>query len=256
VNSQNIVPDRRGRRYYGQLQRDLGGQTVVMILIPQKAVSDPPTFYIMQNKVWNDLYAAFLKDPESQVLLRKYSSYPGCETLVRGAWVRGAMAPALPAEQLGVAEGQGRVPVFCVTATEGVCLAEWIGGRLPNQEQYYNAADLDDLLPGVFKGDPNGLALNLGKGPWEVDRGDRDVNRFGCRQMVSNGREYTRTLQDSLANEELPLRGMTVKRRVRVVGVSYLAQEPPTRDKLFEPDSIDCTDFSHDIGVRVVLEQQ
>jgi serine/threonine protein kinase len=256
VNSQDIIPVGK-RRYYKQLRHDFGGQTVIMVLIPQETVSDPPTFYIMQNKVWNDLYAAFLRYPASQNLFRKYSSYPGCENLVKGNWLKGAMAPALPAAaELGVTAERGRVPVFRATATEGLCLAEWMGGRLPNSEQFFKAADLDDLLPKTLNGDRNALAVNLGEGPWTVDRGDLDETKLGCRQLVSNGQEFTRNLHDSVANEELPLRGMTVRRQVRVVGVSYLAKEPATRASLYLPSSQDCTEPNAEIGFRVVLEQK
>jgi hypothetical protein len=215
----------------------------------------------MQNKVWNDLYKTFLLDPKSVALLRKYSTCQGCESLVKGEWHKGARALEPPAgpRDLGVEGAQGRVPVFRATATEGECLAEWLGGRLPKREQYAKAACLNDLSPPeVFGGDRRDLALNLGgEGPWGVDRWGRDENRFGCRQLLSNGKEFTRSLQDNLNNElaELPLERMKVRRRVYIMGKSYLDVEPPALDKLQQPDSVDCTEPSYEIGFRVVLEE-
>ncbi len=53
-----------------ELQR---GQQVVMIAIPPKINSDdPPLFYIMENKVWNDLYRVYMEDPASGQIRTKY----------------------------------------------------------------------------------------------------------------------------------------------------------------------------------------
>ncbi len=256
-----LVSDRRKQLYYPRLKRTLGGQTVIMVVIPQEEPNDLQTFYIMQTKVWNDLYKAFLQDPKSAELLRKYSTCQGCESLVKGEWQKGALAPehADGRPELGVDGAQGRVPVFHVTATEGECLAEWMGGRLPKRDQYAKAACLKDLKPPeAVDGNPADLALNLSKeGPWSVDRWGRDENRFGCQQLLSNGKEFTSSLQDNLPNElgELPLERMKVRRRVYIMGKSYLDQEPPSLDKLLSPDSVFCTDSSYEISFRVVLEQ-
>jgi serine/threonine protein kinase len=82
---EKIVKDINGRRYYKRLVRDVGGQKVVMVVVPKTERSDPKSFYIMENKVWNDLYAAYMKDPQSKRLLQKYSVGNGREKLVSPA---------------------------------------------------------------------------------------------------------------------------------------------------------------------------
>jgi hypothetical protein len=244
-----------GRHFYRRIQRNFDSETVVMILVPQTEPSDPPAFYMMENKVWNDLYRVFLKDPASKALLQQNSMREtGCQDLVKGEWEKGAAAGERFSD-LGVGPTRGRIPVFRATATEGECFAEWMKGRLPTLEQYVKAAGLRDVpAPEVFNGDGNGLAFNLvEKGPWTVDDGNRDVIG-GCRQLVTNGEEFTRSLQDG-PEPFLPLRKMKTPPPVNVVGQSYLAPEPPRVEKLFQPNSIDCTKNRHDIGFRVVLEE-
>ena len=76
-----IIADRNERRYYQRLVRKVGGQQVVMVLVPQKSPQDPKTFYMMENKVWNGLYATFLADP-AQELFTQYRNRLGCDRLV------------------------------------------------------------------------------------------------------------------------------------------------------------------------------
>jgi serine/threonine protein kinase len=258
ADEERVEDTTTGRHYYRRIQREFENQMVVMILVPRANPSDPATFYIMENKVWNDLYRVFLKDPQSKVLLQQNSSRDtNCQDLVKGEWEKGAIAGD-GASDLGVGPTRGRIPVFRATATEGECFAEWMKGRLPTLEQYVKAAGLRDIpAPEVFSGDGDGLAINLmKKGPWTVDDGKRDVIG-GCRQLVTNGQEFTRSLQNPLPGEDpfLPLREMKTPPRVDVVGQSYLVPEPPRVEKLKEPDSIDCTENRPYIGFRVVLEE-
>jgi formylglycine-generating enzyme required for sulfatase activity len=148
------------------------------------------------------------------------------------------------------------MPVFRVTATEAVCLAEWMGGRLPSIKEYLKAARIEEVSsPEMFNGGAAGLAVGLGAtGPWPVDKEeDRDVIGFGCRQLVTNGKEFTRTLQDGPG--ELPLDNMLRVPRVFVVGTSYLSPSPPTVAALRSSDSVRCTEASYEISFRVVFEQ-
>jgi hypothetical protein len=252
-----LVTDMKGRQYHRQIQRVWGGQTIVLVVVPQLRSSDPRTFYVMRDKVWNDLYAAFLKAPESRVLLKRWGSGQGREELLKDEWTKGARAPGHPEgpRDLGVGGAQGRAPVFRVTATEAECLAEWLGGRLPTKDQYFQAAGLnEETPPPALSGGLDDLAINLGEvGPWTVDRWGRDENQFGCRQMMSNGQEFTRTLQGD--RRELPLSGLYGRLNVYVVGKSYQSGELPTREKLLDPTSLDCTTASPEISFRVVLEE-
>jgi serine/threonine protein kinase len=257
ADEERVEDPTTGRHYYRRIQRNFDTETVMMILVPRANPSDPPTFYMMQNKVWNDLYRVFLDSPVSNSLLQQNSRRDsGCQDLVKGEWGKGAKDGAY--SDLGAGPERGRIPVFRATATEGECVAEWMQGRLPTLEQYLKAAGLKDIpAPAIFDSDGEGLAINLkATGPWTVDEGDRDVIG-GCRQLVTNGEEFTRTLQEVLPGEDpsLPLREMKAHRRVYIVGQSYLAPEPPRVEKLREINSIDCTQTRHDIGFRVVLEE-
>jgi formylglycine-generating enzyme required for sulfatase activity len=239
--------------------REVNGQKVVMIAIPPVPSSDdPPLFYIMENKVWNDLYRAFMNDPKSKELRSKYEARPGVENLFAGKWEQGAWAPGKGGKALGVDEGRGMIPVFRVTATEAHCFAEWLGGKLPSQAQWLKAAGRgEDQRPGPFDGDGSGIAVNLGAdGPWPVDRGDQDVTKYGCRQTAGNGLEWTRTVQNpSEGNEEIPLKGTNTAPYVYVCGQSYAAKEPLTFERMKALDSWPCNQHEPpEVSFRVVLE--
>jgi serine/threonine protein kinase len=258
----DTVEDRNGRQYYRRLVREVGAQKVVVVAVRQVTPEDPPTFYITENKVWNDLYAAFMSDPKSDELLRKYSSRPGCGVLVRNEWRKGGWAPNRnpdPNQEpfLGVDGDRGRLPVFRVTVTEAHCFAEWLDGRLPSRRQWRKAAgEGEDPRPGPFDGDPGdamGLAINRTDGPWPVDRGARDVSIYGCRQMASNGREWTRDLDDKVS--VIPLEGMLGRRSAYQQGQSYLSQKPLTFQAMSDPRVGDCTEPSFEVTFRIVLEQ-
>jgi formylglycine-generating enzyme required for sulfatase activity len=227
-----------------------------MIAIPRSSPTDPPLFYMMENKVWNDLYAAFMADPASKQLFQKYQLRPGGEQWFRGEWEKGAHAPGAkpPRHSLGVGEGRGDAPVFRVTATEAHCFAEWLGGRLPRRDQWLKSAGLgEDTRSGPF-GDPADVAVNLGReGPWPVSRGNEDVSRGGCRQMAGNGKEWTRTLHDS-EQDEIPLQQMNGARPVLVCGQSYAALQPLTFKQMAELDDKSCTENDPEISFRIVLE--
>ena len=269
------IPDRLGNRYYERLVCEVGGQKVTVVAVPQTHSDDPLTFYAMENKVWNGLYAVFMADPRASQLVQKYSTRPGCERLVRGEWRKGAYAPEFSPDPLkepffGV-EGpdKGSLPVLRVTVTEAHCFAEWLGNRLgghlgvrlPTRREWLKAAgcEEDPAQPGPIKGDPqdkSGLALGLKSGPWPVDRGDRDVSIYGCRQMASNGYEWTRDVADNEpGKKEIPLEEMILPRLVFYQGQSYLALEPLTFNLMREHQARDCTEPSFEVSFRVVVER-
>jgi serine/threonine protein kinase len=246
-----------GQHYFRQLKRVIGSETVYMVLVPQTIPSEPRTFYIMRDKFWNDLYRVYLEDPKSEELLRKNSSGLGCPALVQGPdeWAKGASRSGSKAgEPLGVAGPRGKMPVFRVTATQAECAAEWLGGHLPTLEQWRKAAALNDPAAsgGVLNGDPEGLAVNLNDGPKPIDFGRDVIN--DCRQLVTNGREYTRTLADD-DKDELPLKSYSADRHVRAVGQSYAGAKPPTVESLERRFSVPCPEACVDVSFRAVLER-
>jgi serine/threonine protein kinase len=255
--------DSKGHRYSRNIACMKGDQKVVMVLVPQTSSTDPAPFYIMENKVWNDLYRVFMDDPESKKLFVKYSSRDGCSDLVNGQWQRGAWAPGRtpPNDYLGVDGEQRSVPAMGMKVTEAHCFAEWLGGRLPKDEEYRKAAGLNDSPPDFLLDNRNAddLAFNLGMdGPWSVRRGNRDISTFGCRQMLTNGREYTRTIftREGKAVEEIPLTNVTIMPSVVVLGYDYLSLSPPalqTIKRLGLPCNNCDGNGGGTVGFRVVL---
>jgi serine/threonine protein kinase len=255
-----IERDSRGHYYYSRLVRWVGAEKVVMVLVRQTAPTDPRTFYAMENKVWNNLIATFMADPEAQRLMLRYSSRPGCRQLVRGEWQKGGFATNAP--NFGVGPDKGDLPVFRVRVTEAHCFAEWLGGLLPTRQQWRKAAGWEEGgRLGPFSGDPqnpDGLALGLSDGPKPVSWGQRDVSIYGCRQMASNGYEWTRDLADEgPGGKTIPLEHMTAARSVVVEGQSYLTAEPLTsfREMADNRISVKCIEAHNDITFRIVLEQ-
>ncbi len=274
---EEVVKDWQGRTYYQRLARDLPAPAgrVVLVAIPQAGPSDPPTFYIMQDKVWNGLYAAFDSDPKGQLLRdRLRDRADKVPDTLKNKWRLGGDAPGRPKESLpvtlgdqmglGVEAGQERVPVFHVTAIEAHCFAEWLGGRLPTSRQWFTAAGcyvLDPDRKGPFDGDPKNtsdLAVNSGQiGPWPVDQSARDRSVYGCRNMAGNGREWTRTYAnpDQEALPFPPERLLRTNLLVQVVGQSYLSSEPfQFKMAQRKPDGEYIDHESPDISFRVVLE--
>jgi serine/threonine protein kinase len=269
VETLDVIVDRSGHRFYRRLVRLVGPRKLVAVAlaVPETGPDDPPTFYILESKVWNDLYDAFMRDPKAEELLRKYSGRPGCERLVRGDWRKGALAygfnPDPDSAPFYGVEGplQGRLPVFRVTATEAHCFAEWMDGRLPTRRQWQKAAGLGEgsFLKGPSErnvGENMEVAIGLTDGPWPVDRGKRDVSIYGCRQMASNGYEWTRELADDEPGKEMeiPLAEMIWPRQVFTQGQSYLAGEPLTFEALAKPRTRNCTDASFEVSFRIVLD--
>jgi formylglycine-generating enzyme required for sulfatase activity len=243
-----------------------------MVAVPQRHPSDPQTFYAMENKVWNKLYAVFMAAPDANVLLKKWSMNPGCEDLVnrdRDDWQKGAYAPRVNPDSkkppfFGVqGPEKARLPVFRVKVTEAHCFAEWLNARLPSQEQWRKAAGCgedEDSKQGPYNGDPGnieGLAVALEDGPWAIDRGDRDVSKYGCRQMATNGREWTRDVLDheDRKTAEIPLKAKHERLNVAIMGRTYIAPLPCTYKDMVQPHVLLCTDDSPDVSFRVVLQR-
>src|SRR5262249_48582549 len=64
-----VQTDQNGRKLYERIVTLKGNQPVVFCLVPKKTDSDPPTFYMMENKVWNDLFRVAVADAAFDKLL-------------------------------------------------------------------------------------------------------------------------------------------------------------------------------------------
>jgi hypothetical protein len=268
IKEAGVDKDVDGRTYYKQLVRNVGGQQVKMLLVKKEKPSDPKTFYIMEDKVWNALYAQFANDREQQDKLSRYAANnPGS---VKGEWKDGGIAPGLPEPEgtkFGVeGERKQRLPVYRVTVTEANHFAEWLGGKLPTKRQWVKAAGggLDEFGPdddrtGPFTGeasDLNGLIDPDATAPKLPGDAPRDVSRFGCRNMAGNGLEFVRDVAN-LSGRYVPLASNDQgEATVVIMGQSYiLAEKPLTFQKMREERSQYYLKPSSETSFRVVLER-
>jgi serine/threonine protein kinase len=229
-----------GRKVYNRVAYLLDGSTrIPFLLVPQTQSSDPKSFYIMEDKVSNQLFQRFAAaNPDA----------------VRDSeWEQGGLAAG---KHRGI--GDGRLPVLRVRVPEAWRFARWLGGELPTARQWDKAAGRYDGDEGPCQGGGpflNGeVAVNRAQeGPMPVGTALRDRSRFGCRDMAGNGREWTRSPADAESGESAaqfpsPQPGLVLQLR----GRSYFAPDP----LLFThpPDSEEYESTLPDIGFRVVLE--
>ena len=190
--------------------RTVGGQKVVLVLVPKKTPQDQQTFYILENKVWNDLYAAFMADPIAKKLFEKWGKGQGREALVSQAmagnvpeWCKGGMSYHLNSDPevppflgvVGTVKGKekGSFPVFRVKVTEAHCFAEWLSpdyGKLPTRKQWLQATGKSqDNRPGPFDPvkDQKDLGVGLEDGPLPVAWDKRPCQHF---RLPADGREW------------------------------------------------------------------
>jgi hypothetical protein len=154
---------------------------VRFLLIPE--IGDQQAFYLMEHKVWYDLYRLFDEEnPDpigSQAWKKTGESYQK---------VTGLASPA-------------KLPVFDVPHGRAEEFAKWLcgpNGKLPTTHEWDRAAkferDAKHGTSGPFKQPLGGQSLDIAvglKAPWEIDRGKHDISRSGCRQMAGNGKEWT-----------------------------------------------------------------
>jgi hypothetical protein len=206
-----------GSRAYDRLVRELpDGQTAEFLLIPQGQQDDPESFYMMKTKVTNAIFELFA---------REVAADPA--RAVPPDWENGARWDD---KDLGVA-GRGNYAVYRVGLDDAHRFAEWLGGDLPTVAQWDKAGGRFDGKAGTgpylsFEGklnqvrDTPDFALRP-FGPLPVGTAVLDESPFKCRDMASNGFEWTRSeargdvenrFVISFAapgNEEVWLRGMS-----------------------------------------------
>jgi serine/threonine protein kinase/formylglycine-generating enzyme required for sulfatase activity len=246
---------------------------LVFVLIPRKNADDPPTFYMLRDKVSNEQFRAIVGDPRMQELLRQYAgAYPWTIRDRRGlpvTWVakigllsapQGPLLATGPlvSETAGAWEKEGRDPkkskrpVFDVTVVEAHCFAECLHGRLPSGRQWDKAGGKFDGAAGPFKPDwkEGEIALNLDQSR-DIGTSPGDVSIFDCRDLAGNGREWTR----DLANEE-PVVPLTAPRNgdsVALRGREFWRTNPYTFTAAVPP-AVRYGETANDLGFRVVLE--
>jgi hypothetical protein len=235
-----IVQDRNGKSYYRSIARAMPGvpEPVEFIVIVQEMGSDPETFYIMQNKVFVDLFKAFAETKG-----------------VRWSNWNSTAPPQYPA--LGVAVDDAWKFAY-----------EFLDGKLPTTDQWDRAAgfsvDKSRLVgrEGPCRGtwrqaSPLKIALTEAR---PVGESEDDVSPSGCRDMAGNGFEWTRSLFGT--KQTLPLADsmQTVNVLLRGKGFSKVDDIQPLtyRDLQHGMVAIGSTskELMKDYGFRVVLESK
>jgi serine/threonine protein kinase len=211
----------------------------IFVLVPALSDREKP-FYIMENKVWNDLFLRFASRPENA-------------KMVRGDWrTNGRFA--------NDAQSHPNWPATNITVDEADRFARWLGGNLPHAHQWDRAAGFEIREEPVrrpwwpfLKPD---VAVGELKEPRDVGTAADDLSPFGCRDMAGNGREWTRDLVSD--NRPIPLENPGLE-LVQLRGKAFWARNALTganRESSIEYVSPQTKEpsFERDIGFRVVLE--
>jgi serine/threonine protein kinase len=164
TETEPVETDFLKRRYYKTLVSDRQDRPKVrFVLVEQRRKDDPPSFYMMENKVTADMFAAFQGRP-------------------------------------AVGGEKGKLPAVGMTAEQAREFAKWLGGDLPTPGQWDKAAGfLDEDRRGREGPAKRGSRVAVGrrgKGPLPVDDPgqDDDVSNFNVRGMAGNGTEMTRQM--------------------------------------------------------------
>jgi hypothetical protein len=149
--------DAAGRTFYRSIVTRRGDVEAVFVLVPLKRgeSNNVSSYYVLQTKVTNALYAAWPQTKESV---------------------------------------RNDLPALGKTAREALDFADWLGGRLPTARQLDKAAGFfaREGRNGPSRGAD--VAVNLrDRGPRPVGQGD-DESRYGVRDLSGNGWELTRSL--------------------------------------------------------------
>ncbi len=276
--------DEEKANYWDRIVRKLpgnaslpSGKSCELVLIPYNSELKLPSFYMLTNKAWNELFTVFDKQyasthprpakpaKASEADLNAKPAKAGeadlnidTEEWPDAWWVHGAAkgADELPGEKHPLH------PVMGATFRQAEEFAKWLGGALPTCQQWDTATGL--YLPsaakqqgpflGVWKDGPGPkLDIAVGgssQGTVPITEADADLSPFGCRHMAGNGGEWTRDTSRG-AFGLVTLRGRQY-RQDRPLFYSDLRDE----DKRTKEEIEDMTAANPYIGFRIVIELQ
>lgn len=274
-----------GREYHKRLTRTVAGEELVALLIPRTRPNDPPSFYMLENKITNKVFAAewdrAILNPTSPVHTFLQDNPELRDRLCPGQWRNGVPDTkgnrvSIDKQRPGTDYSQYDTPALGVTVPEAMLIAQELGGLLPIRTQWTKAvgihdgkslptgppievpsdkSELDDRLKylrDTLRG--RNLALGLQNGPLPVSRRTADFSFFDVHQLLSNGQEWT---GDNPYGErrlnlfELP----TTDYHAFLVGQAYEKTEIPTVFGLLnQKRSQPWTKWNEYAGFRIVLE--
>lgn len=253
-----IIEDREGQKLYRELTRPVGETHLTAILIPRVQPNDPASFYMLKDKVTNQVFMAH-SDTLGQGFDVKNWLASGQEPLP-GVWKDGAMHRKT-GEKQGIAGDLAQVPVVGVTAVEAALAAEQLGGLLPTFEQWYKAvgaraqSDNGDRASPVGNPpyDMNTLALNR-DAPLPIGATSGEVSPLGIAQLISNGLEWTRDTIDGQRFD--PHAAPPINPGLIVTGTSWDSRHVQTYAEIRrrQNKTYDWFDTRAGIGFRIVLE--
>ncbi|HTN74491.1 MAG TPA: SUMF1/EgtB/PvdO family nonheme iron enzyme, partial [Pirellulaceae bacterium] len=229
-----------------------------LLLVPyENAGARVPSFYIMENKVWNQLFAIF-----NEQHLQTHPDQEG--------------TPAWPDDwqRLGAAKGADDLPadaaplhpVMRVGYPQSQQFAAWLGGKLPTCQQWDTAAGfylpLASQRQGPFQGEwketladrPEIAVDRVEQGPLPVGTARDDVSPHGVRDLSGNGAEWTRDASSGQFST-IMLRGRRYDKLLPLY-YDHLREEKQQLDpqQHNEIDSEDPEATSPYIGFRIVIE--
>jgi serine/threonine-protein kinase len=202
----------------------------IALLIEKQAHNQPDPFYILRDKVWVELFAAYVRE------------HPG------------GVPQDLWRPRPRVAGETARLPVMNVTEVQAEAFAGWLGGEgrgfVPTPEQWDQAAGRNrkNPRPGPYKEpwDPNDpsqkIAVNVVDGPLPVGAANWDISPSGCRDMSGNGWEWVRPRPN--------------ERMVKFRGQTFASSTGPLRfaEILQFPEAGEIDEPDDQCGFRIVIE--
>jgi serine/threonine protein kinase len=238
-------PDFDGKRYYKKITRRWPGTALPpteFVLVTRDREDDPPTFYMMVDKV-------------SAGLFREYAKQKKLEDKIPRDWKR----------------REDNFPALEMTPEEAYRCAQWVGGNLPSKKQWDKASDVYDQhdFEGPYRGHwtkKGSLKIAVGglPGPEPLGKSEDDKSFFDCRDMAGNGAELTSTTLDVDNLVEEKEFSLDEPRPIQLRGCSYKNENPlrfkdyePTRPG--EPKKLTDTGITHfgqadkDVGFRVAI---
>jgi formylglycine-generating enzyme required for sulfatase activity len=161
-----------------------------------QAVRPTPPFYMMESKVWNNLFRS------------------------------GKMNPPASSEENGP-----DAPVTGVTVAEAIAFARNVlGGKLPSTMEwdlaagYYAKTGRSEVTN--IGGKPRFMIAR--PKPTNGPEGSEDINHFGLRDMAGNGREWTRMILTAAGEREIGSTPVSATDRIVLRGRNYTLSSPLT----------------------------